>query len=139
MSEHQGKARTSVFGWLILPCLYIAAAAGYLVAVNADQRNAGVIAFLPLAVVSLAMVWWSVRRSWMLIVLPVVFVVLGLPFGSSNANTGGGDLDPVAWIAVFPAIGSALLMAVAVMGRALYDRRGPHQSSGDQRSSSSLG
>jgi hypothetical protein len=105
--------------------IYLAAGIAFLVAVNADQAN-GDIPSVAIAASAILVGWgtgnlgWRALAIWM--TLPCVLVVLGLPFGRTNAFTGGDDLDAVAFIAVFPALASVVLMLVGAGARSLFER-----------------
>jgi len=110
---------------VILIGIYIVAGIAFLVTVNADQQN-GDIPSLVVVAAAIVLGWGTGnlgRRGLALwILLPWVLVVLGLPFGKTNAFTGGDDLLPVAVIAIFPALASVVLMLLAAGARSLYER-----------------
>ena len=111
---------------MLLIGLYLAAGIAFLIAVNADQQNFG-IPFLVVVGAAIVLGWGTGdlgRRGFVLwVVLPWVFVLLGLPFGTTNRFTGGDDLSPVALMAVTPALVSMVAMLVAAGARNLYERR----------------
>ena len=114
---------------LVLIGLYLGLGIAWLIAVNADQNN-GFVVLVAMAAAAAALGWGIGRSGWTAVwasaLIPLILIPLGLLFGSANMFTGGDDTDPVAVLAVFPAIVSILLILVAGAGRILYDHHRRH-------------
>ncbi len=106
--------------WRFLVALYVVAAVGALVAVNADQSNAP--AALGLVGAASGLLGWGTRSAWGA-VIAWALLPLALVFGDANRFTGGGAPDLVVLLAVETAGISTVVIMVAAAAHGLLHRR----------------
>jgi hypothetical protein len=115
--------------WSLLLLVYLAAAIGGLVLVDADQDNA--LEFYGL-VAAASVALGAGTGSPLASAAALILVPLGLPFGNTNQFTGGDDLAPVAWMAGVAAIVSVVVILASAGARRLFERHHRASLQGDR-------
>jgi hypothetical protein len=114
---------STVIRWLVLTSLYVAAGLAWVIDGNSDWGTTSPVPLVGLAIASF-LLGWSTGSGWAILV-PLVLFPLALPFGEPNKFSGGDDLHALTSLAIFPALASMFVVALAVAARRLVSPVSP--------------